>query len=117
MEIIIGILVIAGVMLVFNPVTKRIRKINRIVNKDRTVCDFINELEGWSISHEESDGLPIVIFPEVNLPKYYLYITFQDRRPTNDEINELLHQLTNENSKVSKAHSLNIPYEQYIKNL
>lgn len=70
-----------------NPDAKRIRKIQSLLNKDRTICDFINTLDGWKIEPNLSSdrGLRIMINP-VSMPMYALYITYKGRRPTNEEI-------------------------------
>lgn len=105
-------IVIVVLLLFFNTNANRIRKINNIINKDRSVCDFIISLKGWNISPVEVDGLRIVITP-MGLPIYHLYLTYNGQRPSNDKIEELYYQLTDTNSAVYKAHQLNIPFEQY----
>ena len=101
------------VVLLLNSTTRRIKKINALLNKDRSVGDFINTLQDWKISPVKCDGLRMVIFPE-NLPKYYLYITYRDRRPENKDISKLYHALTDGESVVTKAHKMNVPVEQLI---
>lgn len=86
--IIISVLVLALIIWsLYNPDTKRIRKIQSLLNKDRTICDFINMLDGWRIEPNLSSnqGLRIMINPIV-MPMYSLYITYRGHRPTNDEI-------------------------------
>lgn len=111
--IVIIIFVLGLYCLFFNPTTTRIRKINSIINKDRSVCDFINELNGWEISPIPSDGLRIVITPVV-MPNYHLYILYNGERPSNEKIKDLYYELSNEQSAVVQAHKRNIPYEQYV---
>lgn len=101
----------------YNSTTSEIRKINNILQKDRSVCDFINEkLDGWVISVIPSDGLRVVITP-IGMPNYYLYITYNGQRPTNEQIKTLYYELTNDNSLVAKAHKKNIPYDLYVESL
>ncbi len=107
------ILLILG-FIIFNPTTTRIRKIQTLLNKDRSICDYINSLRGWHINNYEDSGLRIVIDPGY-MPMYYLYITFAYERPDNDKIKELYDLLTNPLSPIQKAHELGIPYEEYAK--
>ena len=109
---IIIIIVITLIYIIFNPASNRIRRINKIINKDRSVCDFINSLEDWYISPEDTNGLRILIDP-VFMPMYPLYITYKRERPSNDEIKILYKKITNSNSPVTIAHSMNMPYENY----
>lgn len=97
----------------FNPTTHRIRKINVLINKDRSICDFINTLKNWKITTDNHRGLRLVITP-MNLSRYYLYITFKNRRPSNKDIAQLYHALTDPKSIVVKAHKMNVPVEQMI---
>lgn len=97
----------------FNSTTTRIRKINNVLNKDRSVCDFINDLDGWQISPTPSEGLRIVITPPT-MPIYYLYILYNGERPSNEKIKDLYYELSNSNSVVVQAHKRNIPYESYV---
>lgn len=113
-----GIAICAAVVIVvlfvfFNANANRIRKINNIINKDRSVCDFIISLDGWNISPVKVDGLRIVITP-IGMPVYDLYITYDGQRPSNDKIRELHYILTNSNSIVYKAHKMNMPLERYV---
>lgn len=105
--------VIVALLLFFNTNANIISKINNIINKDRSVCDFIISLKGWDISPVEVDGLRIVITP-MGLPVYHLYITYNGQRPSNDKIRELHYKLTNDNSIVYKAHKMNMPLESYV---
>lgn len=94
---------------------KRINDINEILQKDRSVCDFINSLEGWNISPIKSDGLRIPIKPSMpTLPEYYLYIVYDGVKPTDIKIKQLHEALIGKTSIVSQAHRQNIPYEQYV---
>lgn len=113
MTFVVIAVVVALYCVFFNPTTTRIRKINNVLNRDRTVCDFINEIEGWDISPDKSDGLRIVITPPFGLAKYYLYITYNGERPTNDQIKKLHLELTRSNSMIVQAHKINMPYEEY----
>ena len=97
----------------FNPAAVRIRKIQSLLNKDRTVCDVINSFDGWSIDSLNSDGLKILIDPVV-MPIYALYITYKGRRPTIDDLKDLHYRLTNKDSIVTKAHKMNMPVEKYL---
>lgn len=78
------LVILVNVYFLFDPKSKRIRKIQSLINKDRTVCDFINLLKDWEISNIKKDALKIIVNP-VNMPMYNLYITYKKRRPTNDE--------------------------------
>lgn len=114
--IIISVLILAFIIwFSYNPDTQRIRKIQSLLNKDRTICDFINMLDGWRIEPNLSSdrGLRIMINPVV-MPMYSLYITYNGRRPTNDEIKILYDKLTSEDSIVTKAHKMDMPVENYI---
>lgn len=108
-----ALVVILLLLLFFNDNANRIRKINSLVNKDRTVCDFIISLDGWNVSTTETDGLRIIITP-IGMPRYSLYITYKGERPSNDKIRELHYKLTNGNSIVYKAHKMNMPLESYV---
>lgn len=114
--IIIAVLVLGFLIwFSFNPDAQRIRKIQSLLNKDRTICDFINTLDGWKIEPNLSSdkGLRIMINPVV-VPMYALYITYKERRPTNDEIKVLYNRLTSKDSIVTKAHEMDMPVENYI---
>lgn len=97
----------------FNPYARKVRKIQSLLNKDRTVCDVINMLDGWSINSTDKQGLRILIDPVV-MTIYPLYITCHDHMPTDKELGFLYKALTDENSIVAKAHGMNMPVEQYI---
>lgn len=99
--------------ILWNPTARRIREINKLLDKDRTICDFIISLGGWNVSTTETDGLKIIITP-IGMPKYNLYITYKGERPSNAKIKELHYELTNINSSVSKAHKMNMSLESYI---
>ena len=101
------------VWFLWNPNTKRIREIQTLVNKDRSVCDVIEGIQGWSISPIKSDALAILINP-VGMPMFYIYIKYKNRRPTNEEIKVLHENLTNHDSVVQRAHRMNMPVENYI---
>lgn len=73
--VICAAVVIVVLLVFFNANANRIRKINNIINKDRSVCDFIISLNGWNISPVKVDGLRIVIIP-IGMPVYDLYITY-----------------------------------------
>lgn len=112
---IIIILVLAFVVwFLYNPTTRRIRTIQSLLNKDRTICDVINSIDGWKIDNTSVNGLRILINPVI-MPIYPLYITYNQRRPNNKEVKNLYWELTNENSIVTKAHNMNVPVEDYIK--
>lgn len=101
----------------FNPSANRIRKIQSLINKDRTVTDAINIIDDWLISScvGMDCGIRILVIPELKMwPKYYLYLTYKERMPTAEEIKNLHLALTNENSIVSKAHKKNITVESYL---
>lgn len=110
--LIICLIIFLLALFIYNPTTNKIREINNIINKDRSVCDFINSLNGWAINNFEECGLRIVITP-IGMPVYHLYITYNGQRPENDKIKELHYKLTNPNSPVRKAHEMNIPFEKY----
>lgn len=108
-------------LLIWNPTSRRIRRINSILNKDRSVCDFINDLDGWRIEPKANDpahgdGLRVIITP-MGLPMYELYITYHGERPTNDQIKELYTKMTDENSPVMIAHSMGMPFDQFDSSL
>lgn len=117
MNILIYILILAlgfVIYFMFNPTAVRIRKIQALLNKDRTVCDVINSINGWKIDNTSVDGLRILIDPKL-MPIYPLYITYNLKRPTDLKIKELHHELTDANSIVTKAHKQNMPVEHYMK--
>ena len=95
--------------------TIRVLKIQKILNKDRTVIDFIGTLNGWKVDNYSQDGLRILICPAPPYPNYYLYITYNGERPSPIETKKLIFELTNKNSDVRKAHKLNMPYEHYVR--
>lgn len=97
----------------YNPNTERIEKIESLLNKDRSICDFINMLDGWRIDPLSNQGLRIMINPIV-MPEYALYITYREHKPTNDETKILYDKLTSEDSIVTKAHKMNMPVDNYI---
>lgn len=97
----------------FNLDAKRIRTIQNLLNKDRTICDVINSINGWKIDNTSRNGLRILINPKV-MPIYPLYITYNQKFPTSKEIKALYHELTNPNSVVTKAHKMGIPVEEYL---
>lgn len=112
--IIISVLVLALIIwIAYNPDATRIRTIQTLLNKDRSICDFINMLDGWRIDPMSKHGLRILIDPVV-MPMYSLYITYKGDRPTSDEIKLLYDKLTGEDSIVTKAHKMNMPVDQYI---
>ena len=85
MWIFIILLLIAFVAYFFwNPTAVRIRKIQSLINKDRTVCDVINELEGWNIDNKKTDALRILVNSSISV--YALYITRKGKDPTTNEI-------------------------------
>lgn len=106
--------VIVVLFVFFNANAYRIRKINNIINKDKSVCDFIISLDGWNISPVKVDGLRIIVTP-IGMPVYDLYITYNGQRPSNDKIWELYQKLTDSNSIVYKAHKMNMPIERFLK--
>lgn len=110
------ILAVAVVILLFlfNPTANRIRKINKLINKDRSVCDFIIELKGWDVTPIAPIGMGLrMVITNSQLIKE-LYITYKDRYPTNEEIKYLYNELTKETSVVTKAHKANMPVDKYI---
>lgn len=113
---IVLLVLIIIVFFLFNPNARRIRKIQALINKDRSVCDVVNALDGWKIDKSNQCGLRIIIDPVV-MPMYSLYITYKGEMPSNKEIKNLYFELVNENSIVTKAHKLNMPVENYIKML
>lgn len=100
----------------FDPNTKRIRDIQRLLNIDRSVCDVINSLDDWEITPYNTIGLRIVIDPKV-MPMYNMYITYKGENPSIEKIKELHFELTNENSIVTKAHKQGVPVETYMQNM
>lgn len=115
----IGLIICAVAMIVvlllffFNPKANRIRKINSIINKDRSVCDFIASLDGWNIDAFAVQGLRMVITPK-GFPVYYLYITYNEKNPSDDKVWELYHSLTDPDSVVYRAHKINVPVDIYL---
>lgn len=110
---IVVVVVIAFLWLSFNPYARKVRTIQKLLNKDRTVCDVINMLDGWAITPTDKQGLRILIDPVV-MPIYPLYITYHNHMPTDKELKYLHKVLTDENSIVTKAHEMNMPVENYI---
>ena len=101
----------------FNPNANRIRKIQFLINKDRTVTDAINIMDGWLVSScvGMDCGVALLVIPELKMcPKYYLYLTYNERTPTAEEIKNLHLALTDKDSIVSKAHRKNITVESYL---
>ena len=84
---VIGLLIVV-LLILFNPYANLTRKINNIINIDRSVCDYIDSFEGWSVSPIKCDSLRIVIFP-TGLPSYYLYVTYKGRKPNTKELESL----------------------------
>lgn len=111
---IVVVVVIAFLWLSFNPYARKVRTIQKLLNKDRTVCDVINMLDGWAITPTDKQGLRILIDPVV-MPIYPLYITYHNHMPTDKELKYLHKVLTDENSIVTKAHEMNMPVENYMK--
>lgn len=99
----------------FNPTANRIRKINALIDKDRSVCDVIMSLDDWEVTPVNTGGLKIVL-PSSPIIKE-LYITYQGRRPDNSDIKYLHWELTKEDSIVTKAHGVNMPVEVYLENM
>lgn len=110
---IVTAIVIAFLWLSFNPYSRRVRTIQSLLNKDRTVCDVINMLDGWNVSPTDKQGLRILINPVVMLI-YPLYITYHRQMPTGEELKLLYNALTDEKSIVTKAHNMDMPVEKYI---
>lgn len=101
----------------FNPNANRIRKIQSLINKDRTVTDAINIMDGWLVSScvGMDCGVALLVITELKrFPKYYLYLTYKERTPTAEEIKNLHLALTDKDSIVSKAHKKNITVESYL---
>ena len=105
--------VVVILLVFFNPTAKRIRKINELIDKDRSVCDVIEALEGWQILPVDTGGLKIVLTTSHILNE--LYITYKGKRPTNEDIEYLYKELTREDSVVTKAHKANMPVDMYIR--
>lgn len=115
MWIIIVLFVVVSVVYFWgNPTAIRIRKIQSLINKDRTVCDVINRLEGWNIDNVKTEALRIIVNSPITV--YALYITYKGKNPTKDEIKFLYAELTKEDSVVTKAHKMNVPVEQLMGN-
>lgn len=110
--VIAGVAVVLIVIFIKTSGTSEIMDVNKLVQKDRSVCDYINNLPGWSIDQYGQDGIQIVI--RTNLGgAYNLYINYYGSRPTIKQFKELHYKLTNSTSPVMKAHKLNMPYDQY----
>ena len=112
---IILIVAIAILWFLFNPTANRIRSIQSLLNKDRSVSDVINSIDGWKISPIDGDGIKMLINSPLGI--YALYITYKGERPDNDKIKELYEELTDENSIVTKAHMANMPVEAYMQDM
>lgn len=99
----------------FRPEVRKIRKIQSLINKDRSVCDFIQALPDWNIGPGETnkDGLVVLVDPVV-MPIYKLIITYKGNRPTSAQIKILHSELTNKNSIVQKAHKINVTVEEFM---
>ena len=111
---IIIIVIVVIIWLHFNPYANRVRKIQKLLNFDRTVTDAINMLPNWEVSPFDKKGVRIAIVPQFIVAPYYLYITYKGDMPSGKELKMLIEELTSENSIVTKAHKLNMPVEQYI---
>lgn len=107
------VIVIAFLWLSFNPYARKVRTIQTLLNKDRTICDVINLLDGWNINPTDKQGLRIIIDP-IFMPMYPLYITYKEHMPTDKELKELYNALTGADSIVTKAHNMDMPVEDYI---
>lgn len=90
-----------------------IASINNLVQKDRSVCDYINNLPGWAVGPYGEEGIKIVINAH-GAGTYNLYITYNGIRPTTKQFKDLHYKLTNSTSPIMKAHKLNMPYDLYI---
>lgn len=112
---IISIVAIAILWFLFNPTANRIRKINALIDKDRSVCDVIMSLDDWEVTPVNTGGLKIVL-PSSPIIKE-LYITYQGRRPDNSDIKYLHWELTKEDSIVTKAHKANMPVGAYLESV
>lgn len=97
----------------FNPMARKIRKINELIDKDRSVCDFIMTYVGWNVTPYEKWGLRMAITTSQMINE--LYITYNGERPTDEKINFLYNELTKETSVVTKAHKANMPVDMYIR--
>lgn len=114
--------VVAVILLVFfNPTARKIRKINELIDKDRSICIFIMTYVGWNVtpiegfcSTPETWGLKIILSDCQNSKLKEMYITYNSKRPTNEEIDYLYNELTKETSVVTKAHKANMPVDIYI---
>lgn len=112
---IISIAIVAILWFLFNPTVRRIREINTLINKDRSVCDVIMGLKDWNVTPIDTGGLKMVITSSTMINA--LYITYKGERPNNEDIKVLHKELTNENSIVTKAHRANMPVEAYMRNM
>lgn len=112
---IISIVAIAILWFLFNPTASRIREINALIDKDRSVCDVITKLEDWAVIPVDTGGLKIVL-PSSPIIKE-LYITYKGERPTNADIKYLHWELTREDSVVTKAHKANMPVGAYLESV
>ncbi|MBO7280589.1 MAG: hypothetical protein J6V00_05420 [Bacteroidaceae bacterium] len=109
---IVTIAVVVVLWFMFNPTAKRIREINALIDKDRSVCDVITSLEDWAVIPVDTGGLKIVLPSSLIIKE--LYITYKGERPTNADIKYLHWELTREDSVVTKAHRVNMPVEAYM---
>ena len=118
MLIIIAVTIFLVCYMFFSATTRRIRKIQSLINKDRTVCDYIETLSGCNVCSEKlsKEGLAILVKP-IAMPLYKLKITYYEKTPTNEQIDNLYKSLTSGSSIVTKAHSANMPVGKYIEKL
>lgn len=90
-------------------------RIKRAINKDLSICELINEImDDWMISPYESNGVRITINSNF-LPKLRVYITYQDRKPTIIELDQLRKLIAGKDSIVKEAHKANKCVMAYLR--
>lgn len=117
MVILVITLIITAVVLLFVVFsgTNEIKEINDLINKDRSVCDFINALSdyGWSIDTFNTKGIRLVIFSELG-GTYYLYLSYNGGMPPKDKLQQLHRAMTCKESPITEAHKIGVPYDKYV---
>lgn len=111
-SIIIAVVILALYMFFFNSGAKNIRNLQSLINKDRSVCDVINNYQGWQISPRKSGSMKLIINSTMGV--YGLYLTYNNQSPTNAEMTQLYNYLMSDDSGIKQAHLLNMPVGQYL---
>lgn len=92
-------------------------KLKNMINNDNSIVDYINTLDGWSISNVPSKALTIIVYPKYKIAKkYYLYVTYKEREPIDGEIEKLYKVLIRDGSPFCKVGKF-LPFEFYKVNI